>query len=104
MESSRKYSGKKIIIYPSYFEAHLSKKKGRKVPLFLSIPKPSVKEIAIVAEKLGLNPIIEQKKYPKRWWEEKERIVVDKIGSKRKVLLLIASELKKFREQRTYVE
>ncbi|PNV79321.1 MAG: signal recognition particle protein Srp19 [Fervidicoccus sp.] len=104
MESSRKFSGKKVVIYPSYLDSHLSRRMGRKVPLQLSIPKPSAREITLIAERLGLNPIVEQKKYPKRWWEDKERVVVGKIGSKRKTLLMIAAELKKSREQKASSE
>jgi signal recognition particle subunit SRP19 len=97
MESTRKLIGKKIVIYPSYLDFYDSKTQGRKVSRFFSVQRPTAKEIYSAAERLGLNPVIEKKKYPKAWWEETERVIVSKSVSKRETLKMIAAEIKKMR-------
>lgn len=95
--SSRSYKNKKIIIYPEYIDSSLSKKFGRKIKKELSIHKPTVQEIYQASLELGLNPVIEDKKYPARWWESSQRVVVDKIKSKRYTLGLICQKIKEKR-------
>ncbi|MEM0020664.1 MAG: signal recognition particle subunit SRP19/SEC65 family protein [Fervidicoccaceae archaeon] len=101
MSSSRKFIGKKVIIYPSNLDSSQSKGKGRKISISNAVSKPSVKEIIMAAERLGLEPILEQKKYPRKWWEETERVVVNKAGSKRDILKRISAELKRIREEKS---
>lgn len=66
----------------------------------LAVRNPSLREIAEVAESLGLNPEIdEQARHPRIWWSKphRGRVLVDKKGSKEEVLRTIAVELKKRR-------
>lgn len=93
---SREYKGSRVVIYPSYFNANLSRKKGRRVPLKLSIPNPILSDIEKICKQLGLNPLVEQDKSHPRNSLQKGRIIVDKHGSKLKTIYLIASELKKY--------
>lgn len=88
----------KIVIWPIYFNSKASRKQGRRVPLELAVDDPKAEEIYQVAEKMGLNPIIEEEKaYPRMWWKEKGRVLVDKTKSKTSILKEIAVQLKEFR-------
>ncbi|WP_457615316.1 signal recognition particle protein Srp19 [Methanopyrus sp.] len=95
-----KLKGKdKIVIWPAYFDADRSRSEGRRVPKRLAVRNPRLTELRRIAEKLGLNPEVQRdKQYPKRWWDDKGRLIVDKLESKRKTLLLIAEKLKERRE------
>ncbi len=95
---SRDYRGKKIVIYPEYIDSRLSRGEGRRIPFKLAVHNPSVHEIAEIAEKLGLNPVVEESSYPRRWWEHRGRVIVDKKGSKLETLKMIARELKKYKK------
>ncbi|MCS7363858.1 MAG: signal recognition particle protein Srp19 [archaeon GB-1867-035] len=88
----------KIVIWPIYFNSKVTRKQGRRVPLELAVEDPKAEEIYQVAEKIGLNPILEEDKaYPKMWWKERGRILVDKTKSKTTILKEIAIQLKEFR-------
>ncbi|MFP3227185.1 MAG: signal recognition particle subunit SRP19/SEC65 family protein [Caldisphaera sp.] len=89
----------KYIIWPSYLDSSLSKNKGRKISKNKAIVKPSIEEIVMAAKKLGLNPIVEEKKYPKLWYEQTKRVVILKKENKRKILKLISDEIIKMRQK-----
>jgi len=89
---------KKVVLYPCYFDSTKTRKYGRRVPLSLAVKKPKVEEIALVAKKLGLNPVIEKdKKHPRTWFFDDGRVLVDKVRSKTYVVKLIAKNLKALR-------
>ncbi|MCC6053778.1 MAG: signal recognition particle subunit SRP19/SEC65 family protein [Thermosphaera sp.] len=92
---SRDYRGRRIVVYPSYFDSNRSRREGRRVPLSQSIPNPRIEEIVKTCERLGLNPEVEPNKTYPRDILSPSRIIVDKKESKLKTLILIASELKK---------
>lgn len=92
---SRDLRETRVIIYPAYLDANLTRKKGRRVPLQIAIHNPSLEEIFNICKALGLNPELEPDKVYPRNISMRGRIVVDKRGSKLKTLYLIASELKK---------
>lgn len=98
--SSRDYIGRRIVVWPVYFDSTKTRRQGRKLPRELSIPNPKVEEIVEAAKILGLNPIVEDKKYPKEWWIYNKRIVVFKKDSKRETLKQIAIKLKELRERK----
>lgn len=76
----------KYVIWPIYFDKNASKKKGRKVSRSLAVKHPNVDVIHRAAQKLGLNPKMERKSYPSRWWEKEGCIMVDKKKSKTEIL------------------
>ncbi len=96
-----KLKGKdRVVIWPVYFDAERSRSEGRKVPKKLAVRNPRLSEIKRVAEELGLNPEVQRdKQYPKSWWKDRGRLIVDKVESKRKTLLMIAEKLKERRER-----
>jgi len=96
---SRELKGKRIVIYPQYLDSTKTRSEGRRVPLNIAVSNPLIEEIYAVAEALGLNPEVEENKhYPKSWWEQPGRVIVDKIGSKLNTLKLIASKISELRK------
>ncbi|CBK24724.2 uncharacterized protein [Blastocystis hominis] len=55
-------------MYPSYIDSSMSVKDGRKVRADLSCENPTVQEVAKACIQLGLDCLIEPKRYPKKWW------------------------------------
>jgi signal recognition particle subunit SRP19 len=82
----------KYVIWPIYFDANVSRSKGRKVPKKLGIQNPSINDIFNVAKSLKLRPILEWKSHPSKWWI-KGRILIDKRGKKTEILKEIAERL-----------
>jgi len=85
----------KFVIYPIYFDKTISKLSGRKVSLKNAVEKPIIDDIAKAAKSLGLNPVIEKDStHPSHPWRKEGRILVDKKGSKSKILVNISKFLK----------
>jgi len=84
----------KLVLWPMYFDASLSRLEGRKVPKKNAIEKPLAENIAKAAKSLGLNPVLEkQSVHPSTPWKQDGRVLVDKKGSKTKLLIQIANRL-----------
>ena len=94
---SREYRGKKIVVYPAYIDSCLSWREGRRVPKSIAVRNPSVEEIVKAANELGLNPIVEEARYPRVWWKHRYRVVVDKKASKQEILRMIARKIMELR-------
>ncbi len=97
---SREYRGRRVVVWPAYIDATLSRGEGRKVPIRDAVRKPRVDEIVEAAKRLGLNPEVEDAKHPRRWWEQRQRVIVDKLGSKLETLRAVAAEVRRIREER----
>ena len=85
-------SKSKYVIWPIYFDLNISRSNGRRVPKSLAIQNPSIDDILKAAKRLRLNPILEEKAHPSRWWS-RGRILVDKKEKKREILRKIAEQL-----------
>lgn len=97
---SREYKGRRIVVWPVYLDAAASRSGGRKIPLRDAVRRPRVEEIIEAAKRLGLNPEVEGARYPRSWWENTRRILVDKMGSKLSTLKALALEIRKIREEK----
>ncbi len=97
--SSREYKEKRIVLWAANIDSSRSISEGRKIPLKYAVSEPSVEEIVLAAKMLGLKPAIEEKAYPRSWWKDKHRIVVDKLDTKRNTLVEIAKKVRKLREK-----
>ncbi len=88
-----------LIFWPQYFDGKRSRSEGRKLPKNLAIEKVTTKEIALAAKRLGYKAEIEGSfKYPKAWWDNPGRVVIDTKGKKKsKILLEVAREIRKIR-------
>jgi len=84
----------KIIIYPAYFNIHYSRKQGRRVPRNLAFD-PKLETIARAAREIGYDVEIEEdKRYPKFWWRERGRIIVEAEEPKNEVIKKIARKIR----------
>ena len=85
----------KLRIWPAYFDVRYSRGEGRRVPRDKAIREPKIEDIEKAALKLGLKPILQPgtaySKYP---WRKTGVLLVDKKGSKTKVINMIAEELR----------
>jgi signal recognition particle subunit SRP19 len=90
----------KAILWPAYFDAGKTRKKGRRVAKNLAVPSPKILEIQEAAQKLGLQQeIVPDKGYPKTPWHKPGMLLVEKRGSKEQVINRIAKQLLKARAE-----
>ncbi len=90
-----KDENKRLVVYLSYLDASKSRSKGRRVPRELAIRKPSLDDVVEAANKLKLDPKVEDKSYPKNWFEEKKRITILKKKPKQILLRDLCMEIRK---------
>jgi signal recognition particle subunit SRP19 len=91
-------SGKGIVIWPTYLDKRVSRGRGRRIPRKIAVKSPKPDEIVKALRKLGLEVDVEpDKAYPKRWWDEKGRIIVKKVKSKDALLREVALTIKEMR-------
>jgi signal recognition particle subunit SRP19 len=89
------------VIWPAYLDASKKRKEGRRVNLRLSIEKVKLSEILLAAEKLGYKAeIIQEKSYPKSWWEKGCVIIYPKKEKKTELLRKLAITIKDLRKNR----
>lgn len=94
---SRKYIGNRVVVYPQYVDSTKTRSEGRRIGKNEAIPKPTVEEIVEASRALGLEPLVENSRYPKDWFSCDKRVVVLKKYSKQKLLRIIASKIKESR-------
>ena len=83
----------KIIIYPAYFNIHYSRKQGRRVPKNLAF-EAKLETIIKAVKSLGYDFVVEEnKRYPKFWWSERGRIIIETDERKNEVIRKIAKKV-----------
>lgn len=88
----------KVIIWPLYFDASKTRNEGRRVSKTLAVTSPKVSELKEAAEKTGLKcEVVVDATHPKMPWLKMGMILVEKDGSKEKVIKKIAKQLLKSR-------
>lgn len=98
--SSREYRGERVVLWPVNIDSEATIREGRKIPRAAAVPRPRLEEIVKAALNLGLEPVVEEKSYPRRWYEQNRRVSVLKMQSKRRTLLAIALEIRRLRRER----
>ena len=90
-----------LIFWPQYFDAKRSRSNGRRLPRKFAIDKVNLEEIVKAAKNLGYNAEIERSyKYPRTWWEDPGRVILDAKGKKKnKILLEVAKEIRKIQSK-----
>ena len=90
-----------LIFWPQYFDAKRSRSNGRRLPRKFTIDKVNLEEIVKAATNLGYHAEIERSyKYPKSWWEEPGRVIINAKGKKKsKIMLEIAKEIRKLQSK-----
>jgi signal recognition particle subunit SRP19 len=90
----------KIIIWPAYFDHTKTRKNGRRVPKSLAVQHPKIVEVKMAVERLGLkHEVAPEAGYPKAPWLKNGMIMVEKKGSKERVIRKIANQLLKMRSE-----
>jgi signal recognition particle subunit SRP19 len=90
----------KVIIWPAYFDQTKTRKNGRRVPKSLTVQHPKIVEVKMAVEKLGLkHEFAPEAGYPKTPWLKTGMIMVEKKGSKERVIRKIANQLLKMRSE-----
>ena len=87
----------KLVIWPIYFDAAISRKDGRMVSIQDAVNDPNLDMLITAALKSGFKPEIErEKKHPKTWHQEDAsgRILISRNGSKSVALKKIAMSMK----------
>ena len=90
-----------LVVWPLYFDKRRSRSDGRRVSLELSVERPTIKDLAAAAERLGLEYVVEgDKRHPSTWFEESGRILVRKTLPKTKLLRALGRQLVAMRKSR----
>ncbi len=86
-----------LIFWPQYFDAKRSRSNGRRLPRKFAIDKVNLEEMVKAARNLGYHAETESSyKYPRSWWEDPGRVIIDAKGKKKsKVMLEVAKEIRK---------
>lgn len=91
---------KECIVWTVNLDSKKSRSEGRRIPKRFAVPNVKLHELAEACKQLGLNFRAEEKKYPKSWWEEGGRVVVEKSGSKTHLMIELAKKIAEIREQK----
>jgi signal recognition particle subunit SRP19 len=89
-----------LICWPQYFNKDLTISQGRRLPKNLAIEKISLEDIEQAVKILGFEYKIEKiPRYPRLWWGDPGRILVNGMGKKkRKLLFEIAKQIRKIKK------
>ena len=88
----------KAIIWPIYFDASKTRKKGRRVPKNLAVQSPKIAELKEAVDKLGLkNEVNLEAHFPKMPWAKTGMLLVEKKEAKEKIIRKIAKQLVKIK-------
>ena len=90
---------KECIIWTANLDAKKKRSEGRKIARKFAVPNVKIEEMVKACKELGIPCRVEEKKYPKSWWEEGGRIVVPKVESKIRLMEKIALRIKEIRER-----
>ena len=59
------------VLWTINFDAGRSRSQGRKVPLSLAVKSPTIDEVAMAVERLGLRfEVAREKRHPRAWFDE----------------------------------
>jgi len=83
----------RIILWLDYFNSKLSRKDGRKVPLYLAVSSPALDELVESVRKLGFDAESVKARYPKRFFIESGYVSINKVKGKNKVLKEVSKTL-----------
>ncbi len=82
------------VIFPEYFDKHLTRKEGRRLPLKEALENPTLLELKLAAQKLEYDyETREEAAYPRQWWDKKGLIYVEKRTSKFKTMRDMSFEI-----------
>ncbi len=88
------------VIWTANIDRKLSRREGRKVPKKLASPGVRLQELIEACSSLNLRFVAEEKKYPRCWWREGGRVIVEKTMPKPVMLRKIAERVKELRREK----
>lgn len=91
---------KECVIWTVNLDSKKTRSEGRRIPRRLAVPNVKLHELAEACKELGIPCRIEEKKYPKCWWEEGGRVIVEKKSTKTKIMIEIAAKISEIRERK----
>ncbi len=84
------------VLWPSYLDARLKRKQGRRVTKKEAVDSPTVQMISDALRSLGIeHEVDETASYPSRWYKKEGRILVDNSVKKAEMLKMVSSQLRK---------
>ncbi|MBI5001316.1 MAG: signal recognition particle protein Srp19 [Euryarchaeota archaeon] len=93
-----KTRSKRQVLWPAYFDIHLSRAEGRMVPKRFAVENPTCDEILASAERLKLDARLDREKsFPSHWWKKTGRVLVAKSKRKQEAVRAIAEEMRRAR-------
>jgi signal recognition particle subunit SRP19 len=94
---------RRTVIWPVYIDGLKTRKQGRILAKKDSVAAPGVKEIERAAAQMGLKPSSEgEKMYPRGWWEQRGRVLIESNSTKREAMRQIAHRIKITRASREF--
>lgn len=91
---------KECVIWTVNLDSKKSRSEGRRIPRRLAIPNVKLNELAEACKELGIPFRVEEKRYPRCWWEDGGRVVVEKRDTKTKMMIEIAAKIAEIREKK----
>lgn len=87
---------KRWVVWPSYFDAELKRKQGRRVNRKDAVESPTVQMISGALSAMGVeHEVDDSASYPSRWYRKEGRVFVDSRMRKRELLKSICEKMKK---------
>jgi len=91
---------KECVIWTVNLDKKKSRAEGRRIPKRFAIPNVKLGELADACKELGILRRVEEMKYPKCWWEDGGRVVVEKRDTKTKMMVEVAAKISEIRERK----
>ncbi len=91
---------KECVIWTVNLDSRKTRSEGRKIPLKYAIPNVKLQELVDACRMLGIEFKVEEKKYPKCWWEDCGRVIVPKTRSKIEIMIELAKKIAEMREEK----
>lgn len=86
---------KAIVLWPTYFDLRSSREDGRRVAKKDAIESPSAQMLFEAVKSLGLDCILElEKSYPRFWFRNEGRVLVEPKLKKPELMRKVATRLK----------
>ena len=91
---------KECVIWTVNIDRKKSRSEGRRIPKRFAVPNVRLSELAEACRELGIECQVEEKKYPKCWWEQGGRVRISRNATKTKVMIEIARKIAEIRERK----
>ena len=84
----------RVVLWPCYFDAALSRAQGRRVPADAAVKGPDARFIEVAAKRLHLEPVLEEAaRHPSIPYERAGRVLVPKKAGKQAAILLVGRKM-----------